>query len=69
MYFEPDERVIVKYGVVYKGIDLSDEVGIIQDTNSYITVFFPRLDVEVNMLAYEIEHYPRVETDEYTDWS
>lgn len=69
MYFEPDERVIVKYGVVHRGIDLTDEVGIVQDVTSYIIVFFPKLDIEVNMFSYEIEHYPRIGTDEYTDWS
>jgi hypothetical protein len=68
MYYEPESRVIVRYGVVYKGQDLSDEIGLVQDASSYILVYFPRLDIEVKMLAYEIDHYPRID-EEDIDWS
>ena len=66
---EPGDRVIAKYGVSYNGKDLSNEIGIIQNKTSYIIVFFPKYDVEVKMLAYELDQYPAYDSEDYIDWS
>jgi len=53
--FQTGDRVLAKHGVMTEGYDLSNKIGIIKNTHSYIEVYFPDFHKTFKMLQYEVE--------------
>lgn len=56
---EIKSRIKVNEGITWKGYNLSGLIGIVLDTTSYIRCYFPDLNLEVNLLSYEVKDYEK----------
>jgi hypothetical protein len=66
MSLELGDRVRIKYGVLYRGHDLTGKVGIIKNLESYVEVYLPDLNLIVKMFQHEVESYNDTIFDEIT---
>lgn len=64
--FELGDRVRIQYGVMYKGYDLTNKVGIVKNLESYVEVYIPDLGIIAKMFRHEIEDYEENIFDEIT---
>jgi len=68
---EPDlavgERVRIHYGVMYRGHDLSNRIGTIKSTTSYIEVEISSIDMICKMFRHEIQLITKGLFEEFTD--
>jgi hypothetical protein len=65
--FYRNDKVRIKYGVLYKGFDLSGLNGIVKDTQSYVEVYIPSINQTCKMLQHEIEPFETNPFDEITE--
>lgn len=69
MKYEIGDKVKVFPGIYFRGYNLSNKIGIVKDTDSYILVFFADINLTAKMLTDEIEYY--LDPDEWyykTEW-
>lgn len=60
------DRVRVRYGVMYKGYDLTHKMGIIKNLDSYVEIYISDLGIIAKMFRHEIEEYHDFGFDEIT---
>lgn len=65
--FQSGDKVRVRYGVFYEGYDLSNLVGMVKSTTSYVVVYLPELNIECKLFQHEVESFIKRPFEEVSD--